>query len=119
MDVLLLTLVAVVIAGAGFAITRLGGSSVGSSNDPIADADKRMSYGLYDEAEKTLVLALAEEPSRTDLMFKLLEVYFVWGRAKKFEDAAERFHGELGSTQDWKQVRIMGMQILPKSDLFK
>ncbi len=89
-------------------------------NDPIAEADFHMAYGLYDQAADLINGALAVEPERQDLMAKLCEIYFVWGNRDAFVDAAGRLHDQLGgeSSPDWDKIVIMGRQIAADHRLF-
>jgi Tfp pilus assembly protein FimV len=63
--------------------------------DAITEANWHVAYGLYDQAAETLRLALRTEPERRDLKVKLLEVYFVWGKAELFLELARN----LGQTR--------------------
>jgi len=58
--------------------------------------------------------------SRTDLLAKLCEIYFVWGNRDAFVDAAERFKGLLDGADDpeWDKTVIMGQQIAADHALF-
>ena len=88
--------------------------------DAITEANWHVAYGLYDQAAETLRLALRTEPERRDLKVKLLEVYFVWGKAEPFLELARN----LGQTRaqggpgEWDSIAIMGRQIAPQDPLF-
>jgi pilus assembly protein FimV len=86
--------------------------------DPIAEADFHLSYGLYDEAVRGLLEAIAAEPDRNDLQVKLAETYFAAGRSDDFESLAQRLQSRLGPS-DWSRLMFMGSQLCPDSPLFR
>jgi pilus assembly protein FimV len=90
------------------------------AEDPIAEADFHLAYGLYDQAAELISNALAKDEDRKDLMAKLCEIYFVWGNKDEFVRSAERLHAAMGDHlgSDWDKVAIMGQQIAPDSELF-
>jgi pilus assembly protein FimV len=50
-------------------------SLAGNSNDPLAEADVYIAYGRFNQAADLLQNALNDEPQRSDLRLKLMEVY--------------------------------------------
>ena len=90
------------------------------AEDPIAEADFHLAYGLYDQAAELISNALAKDEDSKDLLAKLCEIYFVWGNKDEFVKAAERLHGSMGDHlgAEWDKVAIMGQQIAPDSELF-
>ncbi|MGB5325726.1 MAG: FimV/HubP family polar landmark protein, partial [Pseudomonadales bacterium] len=54
-------------------------------DDPIAEADIYLAYGRNDQAVSMLEAAIEQEPLRTDLRMKLLEVYDEIGDAAQVE----------------------------------
>ncbi|MCQ4313452.1 peptigoglycan-binding protein LysM [Pseudomonas stutzeri] len=50
-------------------------SLAGASNDPLAEADIYIAYGRFNQAVDLLQNALNDEPQRSDLRLKLMEVY--------------------------------------------
>lgn len=88
--------------------------------DPLAEADFHMAYGLYDQAADLVKIAIEREPQRRELKTKLLEIYFVWGNRELFLETAR----DLAATRDqapaeeWDKVVIMGKQIAPDDALF-
>ena len=119
METYIVILILVAIATAFLVGSRFGGAKHETTSDPIADADKHMAYGMYEEAEKLVSKSLSDEPTRDDLKIKLLEVYFIWGQKSKFETAANRFKDELSISPDWEKVKIMGSQVSPENELFR
>jgi pilus assembly protein FimV len=87
------------------------------NQDPAAEADIHMAYGLYDEAELTLNSALAKEPQRPEWLFKLAEVQFAAGRGLAFTETAERARPHLAAA-DWQKLALLGRQIAPENPLF-
>jgi pilus assembly protein FimV len=89
-------------------------------DDPIAEADFHMAYGLYDQAAELIGKALDSDPGNRSLKLKLLEVFFVWGNKESFLEQAQGLRAELGSgaSADWDKVVIMGKQICPDEPLF-
>lgn len=50
-------------------------SLAGTGNDPLAEADIYIAYGRFNQAAELLQSALNDEPQRSDLRLKLMEVY--------------------------------------------
>lgn len=86
--------------------------------DPLAEAEFHLSYGLYDEAVRGLLDAIAVEPGRDDLAVKLAETYFAAGRPDDFEALAQQLQFRL-SAADWSRLTFMGAQLCPDSALFR
>lgn len=87
------------------------------SQDPAAEADIHMAYGLYDEAELSLNNALQTSPDRPAWLFKLAEVQFAAGRGLAFVETAERAKPHV-SEADWQKLALLGRQIAPEHPLF-
>ena len=64
--------------------------------DVIAEADVYIAYGRLDQAVAVLETAISEQPVRTDLRLKLLEVYKQGGDSEAFN----RQYSELEAIQD-------------------
>lgn len=64
--------------------------SADEAAEAIREAEMYLAYNNYDRAEDTLKAALDEEPERSDLGLKLLEVYAAAGDAEAFDDLADR-----------------------------
>ncbi len=92
--------------------------STASSDDPVAEAEFQLAYGLYDEAEETLKAVLEVEPGRLDAMEKLAEVYFAAGREDDFEALAQDLKQNQGMTQEFRNVEALAQQLIPNSSLF-
>ncbi len=89
--------------------------------DPLAEADFHMAYGLYDQAAELVKGAIQREPDRLDLRRKLLDICFVWGNREEFMAQAQDFRGLVGETSlgEWNKVAIMGRQICPDEAIFE
>lgn len=87
------------------------------SNDPLAESEFHLAYGLYDEAALLLQQAAEKDPGRTELRVKLAETYFAAGKAEQFRQTAEPLKARL-SAQDWSKIAIMGRQLCPDAAVF-
>lgn len=88
------------------------------ANDPLAEADFHLAYGLYDEAALLLKQAADKNPDRVELRTKLAEVYFAAGKADEFRKVAEGLKRQVPAAQ-WSKVAIMGQQLCPDAAAFK
>ena len=61
-----------------------------ATSDAVMEAEMYMAYQKYEQAEEKLKSAFAEEPGRTDIGLKLLEVYSETGNAAAFDDLEQR-----------------------------
>lgn len=90
------------------------------AEDPLAEAEFNISYGLYDEALEVVEKALVRYPDRRDLKLKRLEIYF----AASDRDNFLKFANELAETPPgkadsaWERAAIMGQQMFPDESLF-
>ncbi|GEM_PF-1142023 len=89
-----------------------------SGDDPVAEADFHLAYGLYDEAALLLQQAMQAEPGRADVKAKLAEVYFAASQRAEFIELAEQIQDELSSAE-WQRVIIMGQQLAPDEAIFQ
>jgi pilus assembly protein FimV len=88
------------------------------TNDPVAEADFHLAYGLYDEAALLLQQAAEKDPGNTAVRVKLAEVYFAAGKPAEFEQTAEPLKNELPAAE-WQKLAILGQQICPESPVFQ
>ena len=88
-----------------------------NTQDPVAEADIHLAYGLYDEAALTLRAAIEKSPDDGALHAKLAEVFFTAGRPLEFVEAAEAARPHV-SEADWQKLALFGQQIAPESPLF-
>lgn len=89
-----------------------------SSQDPLAEAEFHLAYGLHDEAEAQLLKASKREPERTDLKVKLAETYFATGKTREFVGLTQEL--KLGlSDSDWEKLAAMGRDLAPSDPSFQ
>ncbi len=88
------------------------------ANDPLAEADFHLAYGLYDEAALLLKQAADKNPTRVELRAKLAEVYFAAGKPDEFRKTAEGLKNQVPAAQ-WSKLAIMGQQLCPDVAAFK
>ncbi len=89
--------------------------------DPVSEADVYMAYNRYQQAEELLRQAIAKEPQRPDLRFKLLEVLVAGHSIDAFIAEAEKVSAE-GLAEDhpgeWAKVVALGRDLAPEHPLF-
>lgn len=96
-------------------------SSDGDAKDETIDeADVYLAYGLQQQAEDLIRLALQENPQRVDYHEKLLETLFAAGKADDFVAAAHELRQQVDEPPQSARQRIadMGQQIAPQQALF-
>ncbi|MGO0307597.1 FimV/HubP family polar landmark protein [Endozoicomonas acroporae] len=77
------------------------GETTGQTEDPLSEADIYIAYGRLDQAEELLTQAIFNEPGRSDLKLKLVEVHSESGDLEKFNQAL----ADLESTGDPAAMR--------------
>ncbi len=89
--------------------------------DPLAEADFNLTYGLFDEALAVVEQALTRQPDRRDLKLKRLEVLFAASDKVRFLKYAKALAAEPQGEADsaWERCMLMGQQMLPDEPLFK
>ncbi|MDZ7749995.1 MAG: FimV/HubP family polar landmark protein [Halofilum sp. (in: g-proteobacteria)] len=89
-------------------------------DDTVAEADVYLAYGLHQQAEDLLRLALKESPERADYHEKLLETLYGAGKRDEFVSVARDFQGLTESPQSrpWQRVVAMGKEIAPDESMF-
>ncbi|MCK5770269.1 FimV/HubP family polar landmark protein [Algiphilus sp.] len=89
--------------------------SDGTDDDPLADADFRIAYGMYADAVERLEAAIARDPDNAELRLKLAEVYHVSEQREDFLEAADAASGcELDDAQR-ERLAAMADRIAPDS----
>ncbi|MFZ5512559.1 MAG: FimV/HubP family polar landmark protein [Pseudomonadota bacterium] len=87
--------------------------------DPVAEADVYMAYGRDAQAEEILLDALKNDPSRTAIHVKLLEIYAGRKNMKQFETLAGELYAQTGGVgADWEKVATMGLKLDPGNPLY-
>ncbi len=76
--------------------------------DPLAEADIYIAYGRFNQAAELLQAALNDEPQRTDLRLKLMEVYAELGDRDGFarQEAELRDIDAVGSSAQVEQLKF-------------
>ncbi|HET7569394.1 MAG TPA: FimV/HubP family polar landmark protein [Gammaproteobacteria bacterium] len=95
-------------------------SAADEAQDPIAEADFHVDYGLYDQAAEIILKGIAAEPGRDELKLKLFRIYFAAGDAAGFSSAAQEYASDWGADHpaEWEEVTTMGRQLVPEEPLF-
>ena len=102
-----------------FASSDLSALETEAEADPIAEADVYLAYGRYRQAESLIREAIEQEPERTDLKVKLLEVLHAAGDRAGFESAvAEHQEALMADEAVWARVLSMGRALAPDNPLF-
>ena len=88
--------------------------------DPLEEIEAYLAYGRYDQAGDLLASAIGNEPERTDLRLKQLEVHALTHDRAAFEADAQDLYGMVDGADDpaWQQVQEMGREIAPENPLF-
>ncbi|WP_217474521.1 FimV/HubP family polar landmark protein [Stutzerimonas stutzeri] len=77
----------------------------GVSSDPLAEADIYIAYGRFNQAADLLQNALNDEPQRSDLRLKLMEVYAELGDREGFARQEAELREIGGSSAEIDQVK--------------
>lgn len=64
----------------------IGSEDSDATSDAVMEAEMYMAYQKYDQAEEKLKSAFAEQPNRSDIGLKLLEVYAETGNSSAFAE---------------------------------
>ncbi|WP_420426538.1 FimV/HubP family polar landmark protein [Algiphilus sp.] len=87
----------------------------GGAEDPLADADFRIAYGMYDDAAERLTDAISRDPENAALRVKLAEVYCAAGDRERFLDAADAAARSGLSADEERELAEMAGRIAPDS----
>lgn len=88
--------------------------------DPVAEADVYMAYGRDAQAEEILQDALKNDPSRTAVYVKLLEIYAQRRSLKQFENVATDLYSQTGGAgDDWAKAAALGSKLDPSNPLYR
>ncbi|HEX5126090.1 MAG TPA: FimV/HubP family polar landmark protein, partial [Rhodocyclaceae bacterium] len=88
--------------------------------DPVAEADVYMAYGRDAQAEEILLDALKNDPTRTAVYAKLLEIYSQRRSIKQFENIATDLYTQTGGAgDDWAKAAALGIRLDPNNPLYR
>ena len=109
-------------SGAATDFSRLGLGSIDTHEvDPIAEAEVYMAYGRDAQAEEILKEALSKDPSRHEIVLKLLEIYATRQDTASFETQASELYANLGDPTSpiWHKAAEMGSKLDPANPLYR
>ena len=87
--------------------------------DPIAEADVYIAYGREAQAEDILREALARQPERQPIRFKLLQICAARNDLDAFEVLARQMHDMTGGQgEDWEKAAALGLSLDPLNPLY-
>jgi pilus assembly protein FimV len=87
--------------------------------DPVAEADVYIAYGRDAQAEEILKEALRNQPDRTAVRGKLLEIYANRKDLRAFETTAAELHAMTkGQGEEWEQAATLGATLDPTNPLY-
>lgn len=88
--------------------------------DPVAEADVYMAYGRDAQAEEILLDALKNDPTRTAVYVKLLEIYSQRRALKQFENVATDLYTQTGGVgEDWARAAALGAKLDANNPLYR
>ncbi|HET8902963.1 MAG TPA: FimV/HubP family polar landmark protein [Saccharospirillum sp.] len=70
----------------------IGSDDSDATSDAVMEAEMYMAYQKYDQAEEKLKSAFAEQPNRSDIGLKLLEVYAETGNSSAFAELEKKLN---------------------------
>lgn len=70
----------------------IGSDDSDATSDAVMEAEMYMAYQKYDQAEEKLKSAFAEQPNRSDIGLKLLEVYAETGNSTAFAELESKLN---------------------------
>lgn len=90
------------------------------SPDLASEAVQEIGSDFYEEVVSLLEAELSQHPQRSDLRFKLLEMYAAIDRKTQFVELAHRHVRAEKGEQDpyWRRIAEMGRQLVPDDALF-
>lgn len=109
-------------SGASTDFSRLGLGNIDTHEvDPIAEAEVYMAYGRDAQAEEILKEALGKDPSRHEIVMKLLEIYANRQDPASFETQASELYSQLGDPANpvWKKAAEMGRKLDSANPLYR
>lgn len=88
--------------------------------EPAVEQGPEQVLDFYRDVAKLLLQELDANPARTDLRYKLLEVYFAAGSKEEFREQTRHYLEQLQGRADqyWHSIVKMGRELLPDSSLY-
>jgi len=89
-----------------------------AQDEPAAESDRATEF--YSEVAFSLMDALHKEPTRQDLRFKLIEIYFARKQVNEFVTLAHEYLDRNRGFRDnaWREISSMGHRLAPEHVLF-
>jgi len=111
---------AAAITGDAAAASQTSTARAADEVDPLAEAEVYIQYGRDGQAEEILKEALAANPRRGDVQFKLLEIYAARKDKAAFGKLAGDFNKLTGGTGDnWLKAAALGYALDPGNALYR
>ena len=89
-------------------------------DDPMEGINIFLAYEHFDEAEASIRSALENDPDNMDFHNKLLEVFYVAGNKKSYEEAARVIYKITdGQGELWDMATVMWQEMSPNRALFE
>ncbi|CAK0749883.1 pilus assembly protein FimV [Gammaproteobacteria bacterium] len=91
------------------------------ATDLITEVEFYLTHGRYQQATDLIQQVIAQEPNRTDLRLKMLEVHFATKDRPAFIEQAQYLRGLLAGRDDhplWQKALSMGRELAPGHALF-
>jgi pilus assembly protein FimV len=111
---------AAAITGDAAAASQTSTARAADEVDPLAEAEVYIQYGRDGQAEEILKEALAANPRRGDVQFKLLEIYAARKDKAAFGKLAGDFNRLTGGTGDnWLKAAALGYALDPGNALYR
>ncbi|HAZ61553.1 MAG TPA: hypothetical protein DCY89_08275 [Gammaproteobacteria bacterium] len=100
----------------GRSATGLGWTTAINEDEVVTEADVKIVYGLFEEAEAVLAGALAKSPESARLLLKLGEVRFYRRDADALVALAEQVlaHGPRHPAWLWAKIERLGQELCPE-----
>lgn len=90
----------------------------GQRPDPMAEAEVYLAYGRFEEATALLRQAMRDEPERSDIVFKLLELHAARQEVNAFQAVADVMQRRTGGQgADWARVVALQRALAGQDDM--
>lgn len=98
----------------------LSGDDSFAEDEILQEADVYIVYGLHEQAEDELKKAIANNPSKMEYRYKLLENYKAASDPESFVTTAKDFLNADGDNKQqlWDKIVVWGKEVAPENELF-